>query len=466
MKLYQLADYYCDADAIVRGIIRHVYAPYTVSSPWMLTGVNEKTRKIYEEYYKKIRLREKLESIVLEYWKYYNVFVYILDGIPITLPVHKCRIGNIALNGEPIVDFNCMSILNEWRQKSYTIKENWIKDNNLEVYFKGYPPEVQEALNQGVEWVQLNPKYTKVLQGNKESWQRYSVPFIAACLPALAKKELISTYENALLNLGIRSFIHVQYGDKTKGEDILPDINQLQAVRGVFSRAMSNFPLAVTNQLAEAHVIQPDMNDLFQFDKYKDVNNDILSAGGISGIIVSGLSEDGSTFASAQVSMQTAATRIEAARDEIAELMNKVNVCIQETLAASHTYNVKQIPVFKFMPLDMNGMKALRESCAELWQKGLVSTRTMIETQGYSLEKERAQRELEKRDGTDEVFKPRDEKAAVENTDGGDDGGDVEVRKVGRPEVEDEERESDPDAAQRGKQPKPSNPEGSMDNET
>ena len=96
VKLYQLADYYCDADAVVRGIIRHVYAPYTVSSPWFLSGVNEKTRKIYEDYYKKIRLREKLESIVLEYWKYFNVFVYILDGVPITLPVHKCRIGNIA----------------------------------------------------------------------------------------------------------------------------------------------------------------------------------------------------------------------------------------------------------------------------------------------------------------------------------------------------------------------------------
>lgn len=96
VDLYRLADYYCDADATVRGIIRHVYAPYTVSSPWVLTGVNEKTRKIYEDYYKKIRLREKLDSIVLEYWKYFNVFVYIMDGVPITLPVHKCKIGNIA----------------------------------------------------------------------------------------------------------------------------------------------------------------------------------------------------------------------------------------------------------------------------------------------------------------------------------------------------------------------------------
>ena len=464
IDLFRLADYYADADAIVRGIIRHVYTPYTMSSPWVLTGTNEKTRKIYEEYYKKIRLREKLQGIALEFWKYSNVYVYIMDGVPITLPVHKCRIGNLAINGEPIVDFDCQSILNEWRQKSYQVKENWIKDNNLEEYFKGYPPEVREALNKNVQWVQLNPKYTKVLQGDKESWQRYSIPFIAACLPALAKKELISSYENAILNLGIRSFVHVQYGDKAKGQDILPDINQLQAVRSVVSRAMSNFPLAVTNQLAEAHVIQPDMNDLFQFDKYKDVNNDILSAGGISGIIVSGLSEDGSTFASAQVSMQTAATRIESARNEIAELMNKINVCIQETLMNTHVYNVKQIPEFSFMPLDMTGSKALRESCTELWQNGLVSTRTMLETNGYSLEKEKAIREEERSNGTDEIMKPREEKSASAQSDSNEET-DNDSDGAGRPQMKDEERNSDPDNAVRSKQPKPSNPEGSMPDE-
>lgn len=452
VSLYQLADYYSDADPVVRGIIRHVYVPYTIGSPWMLTGSNEKTNKIYEEYYRKIRLREKLESIAVEYWKYANVFVYILHGVPITLPVHLCKIGNTMLNGDPIVDFNCQTILNEWRTKNYAIKENWIEDNNLQHYFEGYPPEVLEALNKGQQYAQLNPKYTKVLQCPKEGWLRYGIPFIAACLPALAKKELISKYENAILNLGIRSFVHVAYGDKQKGRDILPDNAELTDVRSVFSRAMSNFPLAVTNQLAEPKVVQPKLDDLFQFDKYRDVNSDILSAGGISGILVNGISEDGSTFASAQVSMQTAAMRIDAARDEICELMNKINVCVQEELALSHVYNVSQVPSFEFMPLDMEGRKALRESCKELWTLGLVSTTTMMKQQGYSVEKERALREEEKSSGADDVFMPRP--AAGQATPANDE--------AGRPEMTDEERHSDPDAANRSKQPKPSNPDGSM----
>lgn len=466
-ELYRLADYYCDADPIVRGIVRHVYVPYTLGSSWVLSGATEKTRKIYEEYYKRIRLREKLASICLEFWKYSNVFVYIMNGVPITLPVHKCKIGNVALNGDPIVDFDCNSIYMEWRTKNYTVRENWIKDNNLEQYFKGYPPEVREALNKGAQYAQLNPKYTKVLQGDKESWQRYSIPFIAACLHALAKKELIGKYEDAVLDLGIHSFVHVRYGDDKKGADILPDFNQLREVNAIFSKAMNGFPLAVTNQLAKAEVVQPKLDDLFQFDKYRDSNNNILSAGGISGILVSGLSVDGSTFASAQVSIQTAAARIEAARDEICELMDRINVCIQEELEKEHIYNVKDVPSFHFMPLDMAGKKALRDACKELWQQGLVSTQTMMLTQGYSLERERALREKEAQDGTNEAMLPRDamlERTQEEPAETSQPEGDE--KKVGRPQMTDEERNSDPDSAMRGKQPKPSNPEGSMGDAT
>lgn len=465
-SLYQLADYYTDADPLVRGIIKHVYVPYTLGSSYVLQGATAKTRKIYEDFYKQIRLREKLSSIILEYWKYANVFVYIFHGVPITLPVTKCRIGNLSFNGEPVVDFDCQSVYNEWRAKNYAVKENWIKDNQLEEWFKGYPEEVQEALNRGDQYAQLNPKYTKVLQAEKEGWQRYAIPFIAACLPALAKKEMINKYEVAQLNLGIHAFVHAKYGDKNKGADILPDGGQLREVMSIFSKAMNGFPLAVTNQLAEAYVVQPDLDNLFQFDKYRDVNNDILSAGGISGILVSGLSEDGSTFASAQVSMQTAASRIEACRDEICELMNKINVCIQEELSTLHAYNVSQLPDFHFMPLDMAGKKALRESCKELWQNGVVSTRTILEMNGYSIDREKERRAEEASDGTDETLIPRN--MMHTNSDNNNTAQPIEEEKDkgGRPTMTDDERSSDPESAIRGKMPKPSNPEGSMDEET
>lgn len=445
-NLFQLVDYYADADPVIRGIIKHVYVPYSTCSPWYLTGAKEKTIKLYEDQYKKMRLREKLEGIMLERWKYNNVYMYLKDGDLITLPVTKCKIGNVTFNGTPLVEYECQTILNEWRAKSYSIQENWIKDNSLEAYFKGFPEEVVDALNKGYQYAQLNPDNTFVFQGAKESWLRYAIPFIASCLPALAKKELISQYEDAMLNLAIRSFVHVKYGDPKK--EMLPDKNQISAVRRLFSDAMSGYPLVTTNHLAEAKVIQPDLDDLFQWPKYKEVNNDILSAGGISGVVVSGVSTDGATFATAQVSMQVAEARINAVRDEFCELMNKINERLTEVIDG--TYNLKDVPKFNFAPLSMEGRKSLREACSALWQQGVVSTKTMLEAHGYSLDQEKRQREKEQEDGTDEIMKARQSAASNSSND------------VGRPELDDSERTSDPESSERGKMPKPSSPEGSM----
>lgn len=111
--------------------------------------------------------------------------------------------------------------------------------------------------------------------------------------------------------------MHVTYGDPK--EDILPDINALNQVNSLFRRAMTGNALATTNHLVKATVVQADTKNMFDHDKYREVNAEILSAGGISGIIVSGRAEDGSNFASAQVSMQTAAMRIKQARDNFCE---------------------------------------------------------------------------------------------------------------------------------------------------
>jgi hypothetical protein len=71
----------------------------------------------------------------------------------------------------------------------------------------------------------------------------------------------------------------------------------------------------------------------------------------------------------------------------------------------------------------------------------------MMDVNGYSLEVERKIREEEKKDGTDEIMLPRE----------------ILVAKETSPEKDTTERTSDPESTLRGKQPKPSNPEGSMD---
>lgn len=230
----------------------------------------------------------------------------------------------------------------------------------------------------------------------------------------------------------------------------MPDITQLNAVNSLFKKAMTGAALATTNHLCKAEVIQPDLNEMFSDDKYKDVNAEILSAGGISGIIVSGRAEDGSNFASAQVSMQTAAMRIKQARDDFCELMDRVN----ERLNGKHgsiTHSAPgNIPLFTFPPVDLAGSQKFQEVCRSLWEKGVVSTRTMLQMHGYDMDQE-----LERKKHEQPVESPVGKSNTQKDTD-------ESTGKQGRPEMDDTERSSDPAKSMSGKQPKPSNPEGSL----
>lgn len=71
------------------------------------------------------------------------------DGNLITLPVHKCRIGNMALNGEPIVEFNTQSLFTDIPMINGAVDRRYIKDNEIDERLKGYPVEIREGAKRG-----------------------------------------------------------------------------------------------------------------------------------------------------------------------------------------------------------------------------------------------------------------------------------------------------------------------------
>lgn len=139
------------------------------------------------------------------------MYCYLMDtGDIITLPPHKCRISNMALNGEPLVEFNVRSIRDDLNSIGVAATKGFIDDDKLVERLKGFPPEVVKGVKNNDEWVQLNPQNTFVLQDLKEEWMRYAIPMIATCLTAFQKKALIQQYETSQLNLGLRGFLHAK----------------------------------------------------------------------------------------------------------------------------------------------------------------------------------------------------------------------------------------------------------------
>ena len=164
-SLYELADYYVDADPIFRGIIKGVYVPFSLSDDYRLVGANEQT---------------KAKSLA-----YYDLME---DGNIITLPVHLVRIANVMIGGEPVLEFNCKSVRDDMRQQGVKAQKDFLEDEDLKVRLEGFPKEVSDAINKGSDWVQMNPENTFVMQGLKEDWMRYAVPMVATCLAAFRRK--------------------------------------------------------------------------------------------------------------------------------------------------------------------------------------------------------------------------------------------------------------------------------------
>ena len=154
-SLYELADYFTDADPIFRGIIKGVYTPFSLSDDYRLIGANEKTKAKFEEYYDRIHLRDRMRSIFYQYFKYGNVYCYLMeDGNLITLPVHLIRIANVMVGGEPVLELNCKSIRDDMRQQGVKAQKDFLDDEELEIRLEGFPPEAADALNKGQDWVQ------------------------------------------------------------------------------------------------------------------------------------------------------------------------------------------------------------------------------------------------------------------------------------------------------------------------
>lgn len=335
------------------------------------------------------------------------------------------------------------------RARSGADKE-FVDDEALDVRVDGYPPEVGDAIKKGKEWAKMNPENVFVLQDIKEGWMRYAVPLVATCLPALAKKSLISKYEDAILNLGIHSFVHAKYGYETTDhrDDYIPERGEIQQIYSLIQRAMTGGAIAVTNPYVKIEVIQPDTKLIFQEAKYSEVNAELLSAGGLSSAVVSGSGDNGSTYGVAKVSMQIAALRIKQTQDNFCAMMNKINARLNGVLPRTSQNNV---PKFKFYPVDLAGNDKFLETCRTLYTMGVLSKETLLDFHGVDGKQEEAR--IAKEPARDDV--------AVKNNEGGS-GGDGNNGKIGRPEMSDMERSSDIEDSMSGKQPKPSNEEGSM----
>jgi len=449
-SFYELSDYFVDADDLVNGAIHHVLVPFSTLDGWYLTGGEEKTRAKYYEWFERISLDTKLRSWFYQYYVFSNVYYSLMDdGDLVTLPPHMMRITNVLVQGNPLVEFNVRNLKQSMRKSSQKSLKKFLDDEKDEIRIAGYPKEVSVGLKSNTDWVQLDPKTTWTWQGDKPEWSRYSIPMIAPALIPLGQKALIRNQENALLNLAAASFVHGAVG-APKDSNIVVDGNILTTILGITKSAMkAGAGAAITNDCVHYEVIQPDMDHFYEADKYRNVNAAILSAFGINATVSSG-ADNANSFGSSQISTKLVSMRISNARKSMCKLMNRIMRAVNGAPYGLPRSNESRIPTFVMPDCDLTQVKAFQDECTKLYEKGVLSIKTLLEAHGVDVETEFQRKQDEQKKGMTDVF-VMPGKTATNTGDGS----------RGRPTLDDNERESDPGKSETGRNPKPSEPEGS-----
>ena len=453
---YQLSDYFTDADDLVGGAVHDVYVPFSLLDGWFLTGGTQQTRDKYAEWLDRIQIDTKLRSWFYQYYVFSNVYFSLMeDGDLVTLPPHLVRISNVLVGGNPLVEFNVRSLKTDLKPPSQKAWKKFIDDDEFKIRIAGYPKEVTEALTSNREWVQLDPKTTWVWQGDKPEWQRYAIPMISRALIPLGHKALIRAQEDALLNLAAASFVHGAVGSP-KDSNIVVDNPILTAVLNITKSAMkSGGGVAITNDCVKYSVVQPDLDHFYETNKYKDTNEAILGAYGINATVSSG-SDSSVSFGTSQISTKLVSMRINAARQSLCKLMNRIMRAVNGSPYGLPRSNDSKIPKFAMAECDLTQIGAFQNACMKLWEAGVLSTKTLLDHYHINMETEYELKKRERDEGIQDVF----EKPGINQADTvpSGDNGDT----IGRPTLSDSDRASDPGNSVTGRQPKPSNEGGSV----
>ena len=457
---YKLADFFYDSDEIYGAALKFVYIPFALTDGFFLTGGDPKVRAKYEEWFQRIGLEEKLESWFTQYFNFSNVFFSLMeDGDLVTLPPVLSRVTNVKVNGNPLIEFNARAVKQDLKKQGQKALKKFLDDEQLDVRLAGFPKEVSEALRSNKEWVQLDPKSTFFWSMPKPEWQRYAVPMIVMCLKPLAKKAIISRWEDALLNLSAASFVHASVG-APEDSNVVADMNILQSVMAVTKSAMkAGAGIAVTNDWTSYEVVQPNVDKIFDHDKYAGPNEALLSALGINSSVAAGSNDTSITFGSAQISTKMVSLRITRARQSFCELMNKIIRAVNGAPYGLPRSNDSKLPRFGMPNTDLTKVASFQEACINLWEKGMLSNKTLMSTYGLDVQAEFEQKQKEADEGQNEVFVAPGKNNSSENASSDSDG------KIGRPTLDDSERNSDPGNSETGRQEKPSRPQGSEEQE-
>ena len=210
----------------------------------------------------------------------------------------------------------------------------------------------------------------------KLDWFDWAVPFVYPALQALYFKDCLRSMEIRACQSIINAVFLYKLGNIEKG--MPADDEQFERLADMLQMPGSVMNL-LWNENIEAEVIQPKVEGIFDIDKHKSADHDIMTALGVPEVLIGG---GGGNFSNSFIAVSTVLERLESYRNQVKDwLMGEMKII-------ADAMGFQKLPTIRFGRTSLQDEKAYQAFVTGLYDRNILSADTLLREADTSVDTE------------------------------------------------------------------------------
>lgn len=319
--------------------------------------------------------------------KIYNLPVDIWYRDPKSVELRKTPLPNHLLALVKISDDDKFFIQNRGKYP-----DGFVDRETYEILRREYPDFVRRV-NEDEQYFKLESPL--IIRRAPKSGSVWPTPYLKPALELFLHKRNLRKMDYAIASRVISAIQLFRMGSDEfplleSDEDVIEDIKNQMQWRGIQGNMERVFQL-FSNHTLQIDWITPDVEALLNDEKYRSINEDILSALGIPRIVIQGETLRSST-SNAELAMLPPTNTIEFMRNQLLEFPRKLYQEIKERNGFSG------VPEPSYPPIRLQSLADLMQIGQSLYEMGVISRTDLAEMGNFDFDTvmERMEREREK----------------------------------------------------------------------
>lgn len=229
--------------------------------------------------------------------------------------------------------------------------------------------------------MEIAPERMYVIQWNKFDWNRWGGPggLVWKAMPTITFKNTLRAMEQKTAQAAINMVYLWKLGDHKEG--LIPTLEDYERLADMLKAPAATLNV-LWNSAVTCDVVQPKMQDIFDPNRWEGLRAELTSQFGITQALVTG---EGGNFSSSFISVQGLLERLQSIRSLLLE-----EWLLPEALKIKKAMGFQKMPKIVFNQMSLRDKTAEQSFLKELYDRGIISDETMMESMDRDIEVERS----------------------------------------------------------------------------